>query len=269
MRKREGEILWLVILLALILIMGKLLVGGDILIFLAPRMVPVVWFGFAVLLLLSVYQFFHIVRSPHGGQEPQRVRPGTFLFLVPVVLLFTVAPDTSTPGALPNQNVRMISLTDERAPEEQSPGADTALDEADDTEDVSGIPPCVLEDETARFDKSADLFSKYLFGTVEDLAGRTVTVYGFVYADDTFPENTVLVARMLISCCAADASIVGFHVKTEDSTALLPNEWIRVTGTVRTIRMPYYGSDYDFPILTDGLIVRCDAPAAEDAYIYP
>ena len=35
MRKTATEILWLFILLALILIMGSLLIGGDILIFLA------------------------------------------------------------------------------------------------------------------------------------------------------------------------------------------------------------------------------------------
>ena len=48
-------------------------------------------------------------------------------------------------------------------------------------------------------------FREYLHNTLEELVGKTVTVYGFVYSDDAFPENTVLVARMMITCCAADA----------------------------------------------------------------
>ena len=182
------------------------------------------------------------------------------MFLVPVLLILTVVPNENTPGSLPNHNVTMLNLTGESAAEaERAVQADT----------LTGFMPCVLEDEHAIYDSKADLFSDYLHNTVEELAGRTITVYGFVYADESFPDNTVLVARLMISCCAADASIVGFHMQVEEGVALAQSEWIRVTGNIQSISLPYYGAVCDFPVLTNGIIVRCDTPDVDDVYIYP
>ena len=227
MRKIGAEILWLLILLVLGAIMGALLISGGILLYIAPRMVPIVWFGFLMLIILSVYQTVRIVRCLRRRQSPGAIRLGVLLFLVPVFFIATAMPDTSTPGSLPNQNVQRLSLADESTVEATDDGEPedaaqaSGVSEQAEAVDVSSLPACVLEPETALFDPSADLFSEYLHSTVEDLIGRTVTVYGFVYADETFPVNTVLVSRMLITCCAADASIVGFHVKTEETADLI------------------------------------------------
>lgn len=262
MRKLWMDWLWLAVLFALIVVTGMLLAGGDILLYLAPRMAPMVWFGFAVFIILLIYQLSQIVRSLFQKENTHGGRIGIVLFLVPVLLFFTVTPNQSTPGSLPNQNVKMTGLT-AQAETEVKENTEAAAS------DAGGYPPCVIEEETAVFDKSADLFSQYLTTTLQDLEGKTVTVYGFVYHEDSFPENTVVVSRMMIVCCAADASVVGFYVRLEDGADLKENEWIRVTGTIRGINLEYYGDYYDFPILTDGMIVRCAAPDVDDAYIYP
>ncbi|MBN1776693.1 MAG: TIGR03943 family protein [Clostridiales bacterium] len=266
MGKCGVKILWLFILMSLTAVLGVALISGNILLYLAPRMVPMVWFGAIVLAGLCVYQGYEIVHCLRSAQTAGKGRPGMLLFFVPVVFILTAVPDTSTPGSLPNQNVRLVSVTAKNAAD--TVREDTEPDEAAGS-DAADCLPCVLEDEHAFFNPSVDLFSDYLFETAEALDGRTVTVYGFVYFDDSFPENTVLVSRLMITCCAADASIVGFHVQTETQDGLELNEWIRVTGTIRIMEIPYYGNDYDLPVLTDGLILRCDAPDIENAYIYP
>ena len=281
MRKLWKELLWFCILFALILVMAYLLISGEVLLFLAPRMVPMVWFGLIVLIILNIYQAFHIVRSARDRQAKGPFKAGMLLFFVPVLLILTVPPDSGTTGSLPNQNVQMISLATQSEaaaqpadakqaePTADSPDATLAPVQSISMEEIAGLPACTLMDETAFFNSEADDFREYLYQSIDELVGKTITVYGFVYEDETFPANTVLVARMMISCCAADASIVGFHVKLDGATDLEKNEWIRVTGTVRSFSMPYYGTTYDFPILTDGIILRCDAPDVEDAYIYP
>lgn len=266
MRKSGSEILWLAILLALILIMGSLLISGRILLFLAPRMVPMVWFGLAVLTALFAYQLFQILKAMRKKQWHGSMRLGMLLFCVPVVFILTVMPDGSTSSALPNHNVQMVSMAGE------STGGNSDSNEAEisaQPDDGYGYSACVVEEERARFNSSVDLFSEYLHNTVDELLGKTITVYGFVYLDDSFPDNTILVSRLLITCCAADASIVGFHVKVEASNDLVQNEWVRVTGTVDSISLFYYDEMYDFPILTDGIILRCDEPDVEEAYLYP
>jgi len=262
MRKLWMQILWLAILLALIAVMGSLLISGDILVFLSPRMVPMVWFGFAVLILLLVYHIVQVIRYTLQKTEIHGGRPGMILFLLPVLLFVTVMPDQSTSGALPNQNLKMMNITQEAS-------ADTADEQVSANTNTGEYLPCIVENETALFDTSADLFTDYLYKTLDEVLGKTITLYGFVYAEDTFPANTVLVSRKMITCCAADAAIVGFYVQLEDSAALQDNEWIRVTGTVRSINLAYYNDYYDFPIITNGIGVRCDTPEVDKAYIYP
>ena len=282
MRKTATEFLWFGILLALILIMGYLLISGNVLLFIAPRMVPMAWFGLAVLIALFFYQALHIVRMIRRKEMCGAGKIGMLIFLVPVVLIATVMPDAGTTGSLPNQTVKIIATVDadetELAAQTERMETEQAgdMDEADDrdtkiveSEDIDTLGACELMEETAYFNASEDAFSGYLQAPLEELLGKTVTVYGFVYVDNEFPEDTVLVARTMVTCCAADAAIVGFHVKVDPTVNLTANEWVRVTGTIHSARLPYYGEYYDFPVMTDGIILRCDTPDAEDAYLYP
>ncbi len=287
MRKRSVEILWFLILMALLLVMAYLLWGGGILLLLAPRMVPMVWFGFAVLLVLYVFQALQLVRGLRRQPGRGNGKASILMYIIPLLLFITVTPNQSTPGMLPNQNVSIMSLNSAEAASTADAGETTGPQPADATAQTNGsgaeldnaasvsaaevknLASCVLDSETTSFHPSDDSFSKYLQSEVKNLIGKTITVYGYVYTSDSFPENTILIARTMIACCAADASIVGFHVKVDKDAGLVNNEWIRVTGTVRSFVMDYYGATYDSPILTDGLILRCDAPTIEDTYIYP
>jgi hypothetical protein len=82
---------------ALAAVMGALLIGGEILLYIAPRMVPVVWFGFAVLIVLSAYQLWQMIKRWRRRQPPGGTRFGVLLFLVPLILIATVTPNTNTP----------------------------------------------------------------------------------------------------------------------------------------------------------------------------
>lgn len=259
MRKLWTEVLWLLILLALIAVMGNLLFSGNVLLFLSPRMVPMVWFGFVVLIVLMVFHASRILKSLKNEHiHLHAARLGVFLFVVPVVLFATVMPNQSTSGTLPNKNVKMMNST------ASASGTDTAQ-----AEPVNGYIPCVVEDEMTFFDTSADYFSDYLCDAMDEMVGRVLTVYGFVHFDDACPENTIMVSRMLIYCCAADACVVGFFVQMDDTSELEDNEWIRVTGTVQSVNVLFYGNYYDYPIFTNGMIVHCKEPDVDDAYVYP
>jgi uncharacterized repeat protein (TIGR03943 family) len=69
------------------------------------------------------------------------------------------------------------------------------------------------------------------FNSGDDLAsfnGQEADVTGFVYRDDTMPENQFLVARFTISCCVADSMAVGLPVMWDET---IPQDtWVRVMG---------------------------------------
>lgn len=297
MRNRGAQILWLGILLAFVIAMGALLIGGYILLYLSPRMVPIVWFGFIVMSVLSVYQLGRIISGP-AGQE-RKIHLGYLVFLIPIVLILTVTPNENTSAVLPNQNVKLVNmlkntadntveddtgvllketaetLKDTEQTEQNSLSTPSPIkEEAKTTEQAdiantilaSDAVPCVLKDETVPFDDDTDSFSEFL--SPEELADKAMMLCGFVYKDDLFPKNTVLISRLFISCCAADASIVGFHVKVENTDVFKDDDWICVQGKMEVMTMEYAGEPYDVPILTGGIITHCEAPDAEDAYIY-
>lgn len=265
MAKCSVKFLWLLTLLTLGAILLTVLLSGDILLYLAPRMVPMVWFGLAVLAVLCVHQGYETVRCFREQSTASLPRWGLVLFFVPVLLILTATPDTNTPGSLPNQVVRLLNPSTSEA-EASGAGEESTVPENNGTGEYI---PCVLMNERAVFDPQADFFADYLLESAAELEGRTVTLYGFVYRDDSFEDDTFLIARQMINCCAADASIVGFHVQVNPGIDLQLNEWVRVTGTIQTKNMLYYGDPYDFPVLTSGIILLCDTPAAEYVYISP
>ncbi len=275
MRKCASEILWYVVLIILTIIMGGLLITGEILLFLAPRMLPMAWMGFGVLVILSGYQFIRLgqcLGAEISGER--RIQLNSLVFLIPIVLMLTAMPNANTSASLPNQNVQMVNLAeqdgagilDSDAKTVKSGNRDSAITKAI---DPSTAEPCVFTATQVRYEKTNDRFDGYLDETTEQLLGRDIEIYGFVYRDDTYPKNIILVSRLCLYCCAADAYVIGFYVKVEDADAFESDEWIYVTGHVESITMEYYGEDSDFPILTGGTISGSTAPDMDDAYLYP
>ena len=308
MRRLAVEILWLIVLIVFSAIMGMLLFSGDILLCIALRMVPVAWFGFAVFCVLSVYQLLRVGKCLNGSRHDMTVRLNGLVFLIPVVLFLTVAPNESTSQTLPNQSVELVysvtdetegasvteedisptSVSDETFAEQETPtqtstpepteAPATQTEEETDTEeesvsveaiDAADALPCILTDETSAYDTSADSFEDYLYTAPEDLAGETVTMYGYVYKDESLPEDTIIIARLYITCCMADASVVGYCLKVEDTDVYEEGEWICATGVMAVIFIEMSGTYYDYPLMTDGTITWSAVPSAEYAYIYP
>ena len=56
------------------------------------------------------------------------------------------------------------------------------------------------------------------------------TVIGFVYRDDSFAVGQFMVSRFVVSCCVADATVVGLIVRWPDSLDLPLDGWVEVRG---------------------------------------
>lgn len=59
---------------------------------------------------------------------------------------------------------------------------------------------------------------------------RIVETTGFIFQPGEYGANTFVLARFAISCCIADATVVGFLA--EWSQVLEENQWVNVTGSI-------------------------------------
>ncbi len=100
------------------------------------------------------------------------------------------------------------------------------------------------------------------FGKPELLVGRKVKLTGMVAVNPRFPKGMYALARMLITCCAADARPAPVFVKGSPPPTVRPGSWAWVSGVLRLKRV---GSRRIYYIEPDSV-----TPAAppESPYLY-
>ncbi len=76
--------------------------------------------------------------------------------------------------------------------------------------------------------------------------GQPVNVQGFVIHAPELPEQYILLARFIITCCAADVYPVGLPVKLkENRSAYPPDTWLEVQGVMITEK---FGVKQSYPV---------------------
>ncbi|MGY1499428.1 TIGR03943 family putative permease subunit [Streptomyces sp. QTS52] len=91
--------------------------------------------------------------------------------------------------------------------------------------------------------------SRAIFDSGRSLTGRTVRLTGFVTHGD---DGVWYVTRLLVSCCAADASTS--KVEIRDADAPVTDTWVTVTGT--WVPKGRLGSDAAWPPVLDAGSVK-------------
>lgn len=140
-------------------------------------------------------------------------------------------------------------------------------DSASQTKDQPDMDPveesaettCVNPEEVMEPSEENDPFMETLIALNErtdDYIGKSIAIDGFVYREDFYQENNLVVGRLLISCCAADASVVGLFVESDEAPNFEKDTWIRVEGTVTIEQMetPYDDEKYEIFMIKDATI---------------
>ena len=143
----------------------------------------------------------HQVQEPHVGH---RIGPISWLLLLPVVVLFAVAPKPLGTDAIDSSASRAIDRPARFAP--MPAMRDGAYELA--IRDVV---------ERATFEP-------------ESLKGATVRIVGFV-SNNGAPAGALLLTRFVLTCCAADAYAVQLAIA--GSGGFADDTWIEVTGGLR------------------------------------
>ncbi|MEU3275021.1 TIGR03943 family protein [Saccharomonospora sp. NPDC006951] len=209
MRRETQNILLLLLGGALI----KISLNGDYLRYVKPAHLPWLIAGGAVMVLLGgiavvrdlVSAKAHQQGGAHGEHGHDHPARAAWLLVVPVLAVFLVAPPA----------LGSDSVTRSTADAPTEPGA--AFPPLPDEDDVDVVPLSL-----------SDFVSRAGWDETGSLDGRTVALSGFV----VHSERNTLLARLVISCCAADAFPVRVALTGERAAELPDDTWVEVTGTL-------------------------------------
>ncbi|SFQ00963.1 TIGR03943 family protein [Amycolatopsis arida] len=237
--RRETQNVLLILLGGALL---KIALNGDYLRYVKPSQQPWMLGGGAVMVALGAIAIVRDLLAARAARDPaegghHHPARSAWLLMVPVLAVFLVAP--------PALGADSVVRTQARAPQSEPPRAAAAF-------------PALPEGAVVPLGM-AEFVARAGWDDTGSLHGRTVSLSGFVVRAD----GDVLLARMRIGCCAADAFPVTVRLLGDGVTGLAQDTWVEVTGQL----MPGSADRRDHtPDLTVATVRP--VPVPEDPYEY-
>lgn len=76
-----------------------------------------------------------------------------------------------------------------------------------------------------------------LYIHADDFVGQKVRIKGFALRMPGFAPDELVVSRLIMSCCAADASAIGLMIKGDDAALFKDDDWLEVTGVIDILEL--------------------------------
>jgi uncharacterized repeat protein (TIGR03943 family) len=118
-----------------------------------------------------------------------------------------------------------------------------------------------LADDTRSWDLLAWGYALSL--NADQLAGAPADVVGFVVPDQSAGPDTALLARYVVTCCAADGAAVGLLLAAPGAAALPADSWVRAVGTIQLREVAGVAQ----PVLVADQLTSIEQPAVP--YLFP
>ena len=279
-----------IVLIGLTLLVFKLLVTNNIAFFIAPKMVHFIYFSFIILLILSIILILRGTSekkrySCHCDGEhtyPTSIFKSIMLyglFILPITTGFLFSDNVLDSSVAMNRPITLVSPTqNNNNNSETNTTSDVNKNQInsianDNVPSSSQLEPLSEKEysslqkklETTNHIKMNDEFYvpiiNILSENLSSMIGKTITTKGFVYREQNFFQDEIVIARFSVVCCVADSSVYGIMAK--GNVAHLPtDQWIEVTGKIDEIT--YDGSTV--PIIKIQKLSKIPVP--ENPYVY-
>lgn len=222
---------------------------GTLYFYISPRFAWLV--GLAAILFIVVGASYRNVLSqphehehdhPHDHAEHQHGRlswGGLLLVILPVLLGFLVPPKPLGAAALSNREINVKSLTSVAPP---------------------GVSSIARQGEKNIYDWLVEFQQTQ---NPAAFADKEAKVTGFVFRDGRFGNDSFMVSRFVINCCAADAAPLGLIVRWPKAAALTIDQWVEVSGRFQTVEF----NGEQTPLLVADKVTPVERP--NQPYIFP
>ncbi|AHH19889.1 putative transmembrane protein [Nocardia nova SH22a] len=192
----------------------RIALDGSYLRYVKPGLFPFLLISGAGFVLLAVVSIVRDIRRSGISHHHEHGRAHWLLLAPAAALLFITPPALGAGAVTTSSRVQVSAPADEPAARPFPP-----------------LPPEPVPTLTIY-----DLVNRSLYDSTHSLDGREITISGFVLdpASDNRPrqgDSTVDLARVLITCCVADAQYISVHL-SGIGESMAPDTWLQVEGTV-------------------------------------
>jgi uncharacterized repeat protein (TIGR03943 family) len=194
------------ILTAMALLLLRLSLTGQHVLFVKPSMGPFLLVAGGVVAVLAACAMFE-PESEHDHDDHHGAHRLAWLLMVPFVVVFVIGP--APLGSF------MVTRQPHRVTAEPGSGAQYRLPAP-----VDGAVELTVN----------EINQHGLYDVDQHMTGARLRVDGFVVPDTDGPKGTFLLTRFVLSCCAADAYPVSLRIS---GIRHLPQKdtWVRIEGT--------------------------------------
>jgi putative membrane protein len=221
--------------------------SGKYLSYVTPRMEPYLYFTAVVMGIWAL--------SALGRLRPQhKVRSAHCLVLaIPVLLLLLPHSPLDISDLSGNKKAAVAPPKAERR---SKPPEETALPDSD----------AAAAKIAAASNDDFGFWLSELYMHAEQYEGYPITATGFVCKDpELLKDDEFALARLMMTCCAADLMPVGFVCRSEAASQLKAESWVTVDGVMGKVESQGGSEKYEPRIVVEKI-----APArAVKGYIYP
>lgn len=263
----------------LVLIIGWTIVSGRIGLFLHPRMRVFLYIGWAFLILLCLFNWYDLIQL-EGFLSKKKMK---LTVIIPYALFFIVMvskPTNISADALQNKSTQFgevkvttsVESTTEEVPikELEVEVEETVIEEVKE-EVVEDKPTEKIKKLILEANPENDLFLdnvNTVYENPEAQVGNDIVLEGFVFRSDGFQEDILVVGRLMITCCAADSSVVGIYVQSDEALTFETDSWIRVEGIVASAEIYDSASETYIEVYLIDEAVITQIEAYEDEFVY-
>ncbi|MDR6997748.1 TIGR03943 family putative permease subunit [Neobacillus niacini] len=256
-----------IILIGFTLLLFKLLLTQNITLLIAPKMVRFIYFTFIVLFLLGVLLIVRGTSSQkhtyHCDCDGEHSYPTSFgkslclylLFIIPITTGFLFSNNVLDSSVALNRTIKLgASSHDTKQSVKKNSKANSSSNTSKNNFSSTAKsvldyqPEPITESEynalkkkllKAKIINIEDQQYVNMMNIIQDnlkgMIGKTITTKGFVYRENNFMQNQIIIGRFSITCCVADASVYG--IMSKGNVVNLPkDQWVQATGTIEQTR---------------------------------
>jgi putative membrane protein len=254
-------------LICLPFVLWTIIVNGSITIFLHPRSILFVKLSFFILCGLALYNFRKISSPTFDRTLNWKV---CVLFL-PIALGMYVKPSGLTSRIAVQKGLTSVAMTSRLTVDTSYHQSN--LSNASSTSTATGLKELISARTKNACDTLQDdsLYVKLdqIYSNPQKREGEKVAMTGFIAPDTLLGKRSFFIARMMVSCCAADAMPIGFYCVTDTVLGIHEGDWVLLSGCIEAqiVKLPWNKEKQVLPVLR--ILSAHKTVTPQQQYIYP